>query len=97
MENDEEIKEILPIQLDINNIQIKSVRIEQLSDEAVVDKQFIRTLKNDEKVLELLLEPSETEEKMKLSVTIDFVSQITNTLQGIYKVDYKDDFGAVEE
>lgn len=97
MENDEEIKEILPIQLDINNIQIKSVRIKQLSDEAVVDKQFIRTLKNDEKVLELLLEPSETEEKMKLSVTIDFVSQITNTLQGIYKVDYKDDFGAVEE
>lgn len=98
MENDASIEDIRPIRLDINQIKILSVEIQQLKESEVIDQKFIRTSTDDEKVLELTLEHQEgVSGKMTLNVIIEFESQITNTLQGIYKVDYKDDFGSKDE
>lgn len=100
MENDPGLRHILPIHLDINQIEIKSVAIAVLEgSDHLHNIEFTQTIKKDGKLLELEL-PLETlviTGPLKLSVVIDFVSQITKTLQGIYKVDYKDDFGAKEE
>lgn len=101
MENDPEVRMIQPIHLDINQIEIKSVKVAQLgvgdNDDHLYFVQVTESLKNDKKLLELELENLKFAESVKLSVVIEFVSRITNTLQGIYQVDYNDDFGAKEE
>lgn len=109
MENDPAERIIQPILLDINQIEIESVSISQLAtsdegdDENVEDMPlnvgFRQTLKNGGKLLELDLQIGDLKlaERIKLAVLVQFVSRITNTLQGIYKVDYRDDFGATEE
>lgn len=104
MENDAEQGRIHPILLDINQIAIESVTIMQLESADVDDHlphsvEFVQTLKNGGKLLELELSTADLKfaETVRLSVVIEFVSQITNTLQGIYKVDYKDDYAEKEE
>lgn len=99
MESDPAERIIHPILLDINQIQIESVVISQLEDESPVNVRFSQLLKNDGRLLELdLVMPDlKFSETVKLSVVIKFVSRITRTLQGIYKVDYKDDLGEKAE
>lgn len=101
MENDPEHHQIHSILLDINQIEIESVEITQVNtaDGEGQPLEFSQSVLNG-KLLDLQLLLS-TEQKMattlRVTVVIQFVSKITNTLQGIYKVDYKDDFGAKDE
>lgn len=106
MQNDPQQRIIHPILLDINDIQIEAVLVRQLNPEAEEDSAmplinvgFNQALKNGGKLLELDLHLTDLKlaDPVKLSVVIKFASRITNTLQGIYKVDYRDDFGAKAE
>lgn len=99
MESDPAERIIQPILLDINQIQIESVSISQIDDDLPVNVRFSQLVKNDGRLLELDLVMTDLKfsETVKLSVVIKFVSQITKTLNGIYKVDYKDDLGEKAE
>lgn len=99
MESDPAERIIHPILLDINQIQIQSVSISQIDDDLPVNVRFSQLVKNDGRLLELDLVMTDLKfsETVKLSVVIKFVSQITKTLNGIYKVDYKDDLGEKAE
>lgn len=99
MESDPAERIIHPILLDINQIQIESVSISQIDDDLPVNVRFSQLVKNDGRLLELDLVMTDLKfsETVKLSVVIKFVSQITKTLNGIYKVDYKDDLGEKAE
>lgn len=99
MESDPAERIIHPILLDINQIQIESVSISQIDDDLPVNVRFSQLVKNDGRLLELDLVMTDLNfsETVKLSVVIKFVSQITKTLNGIYKVDYKDDLGEKAE
>lgn len=105
MENDPQENTLRPVQLDIHDMDILSVSVVQHVDGQVSDVEgggelpmnvgFVQTIKNDGKLLELHLDIPDWEvtEVVTVSVVVQFVSRITSTLQGIYQVDYKDDFG----
>lgn len=106
MENDPKQRIIHPILLDINDIQIEAVLVRQFNPEdneestsPLINIGFNQALKNGGKLLELDLKLSDLKlaDPVKLSVVVKFASRITNTLQGIYKVDYRDDFGTKAE
>lgn len=96
MEADPEERIIHPILLDINQIHVDQVQILRDGKEKL---EFIETVRNNGRLLdlELIMDDGEAAKDLKLTVKVKFVSQITSTLQGIYKVDYKDDFGEKDE
>lgn len=84
-----------PIVLDINNVTVSNVRVtrdlyaENLMQ--AIDVEFDGSYNADYSAYVITLAKSLADEKdLRLIVSMDFVSQITDTLQGIYKTSYID-------
>lgn len=85
-----------PIVLDVHNVSISNVRIIRApltgkarngSDEQELD--FDSDYGDENATFVVSLEKSLSEEsELKLLLSLDFVSQVTDTLQGVYKTSY---------
>lgn len=78
--------------MDVNNVTISNVRlIKALNQTSLeeVELDFDSEYGADNSTFVITLTKSVAEEKdLKLVVSMDFVSQITDTLQGVYKTSY---------
>lgn len=92
--NDPEEAALQPIKLDVNQIDILAVSVEKVTGEKLL---FTEELSNEGKLLQIHLSGIDQGDEMKLKVKVEFVSRISKTLQGIYRVAYKDDVGDTAE
>ncbi|XP_075148016.1 aminopeptidase N isoform X1 [Haematobia irritans] len=81
-----------PIVLDINNVTITNVRITRdgySTNFNSIDIEFESGYNSDYTAYVITLAKSLASEKdLRLMVSMDFISQITDTLQGVYKTSY---------
>lgn len=100
MESSPDMKINSPIYLDINQIEIISVTVAQLDsgdNHLPMNLETDHLVINHGKLLSVTLANLRPAKTIQLSVVVHFVSKITDTLQGIYKVDYNDDLGVKNE
>lgn len=95
VQRDSRLTSFEPIVLDINNVTVSNVRVtrdlyaENLMQ--AIDVEFDGSYNADYSAYVITLAKSLADEKdLRLIVSMDFVSQITDTLQGIYKTSYID-------
>lgn len=81
-----------PIVLDVNNVSISNVRVIRAPNQASLEEvelDFDSEYGVDNSTFVVTLAKSVAEEKdLRLVLSMDFVSQITDTLQGVYKTSY---------
>lgn len=86
------IKSFEPIVLDVNNISISNVRVirsKNNPDEDEVELEFDSDYGLNNQTFVVVLNKELAKEKnLTLILSMDFVSQITDTLQGVYKTSY---------
>ncbi|XP_068153557.1 aminopeptidase N isoform X1 [Drosophila tropicalis] len=92
IERDAKITSWEPIVLDVYNVSISNVRVIRSlegneTDEVELDFDSDYGENNDSFVVKL--NPSlASEARLKIALSLDFVSQVTDTLQGVYKTSY---------
>lgn len=81
-----------PIVLDVNNVTISNVRIIRAQNQTSLEEvelDFDSEYGANNNTFVVTLAKTFAEEKdLKLVLSMDFVSQITDTLQGVYKTSY---------
>lgn len=81
-----------PIVLDVNNVSISNVRIIRALNETSLEEielDFDSEYGPDNTTFVVTLGKAVAEEKdLKVVLSMDFKSQITDTLQGVYKTSY---------
>ncbi|XP_054728242.1 aminopeptidase N [Anastrepha obliqua] len=93
VQRDAKISTLLPIILDVHNISISNVRVirspsnESISDEIELDFDG-KYADNNSTFVVAINKGIGGERDVKLIVSMDFVSQITDTLQGVYRTSY---------
>ncbi|XP_049305207.1 aminopeptidase N isoform X5 [Bactrocera dorsalis] len=93
VQRDANIPTLLPIILDVHNISISNVRVirspsnDSTSDEIELDFDG-KYGENNSSFVVAVSKGIEDERDVKLIVSMDFVSQITDTLQGVYRTSY---------
>lgn len=96
LENDSEFEEILPIVLDINEIKIISVEVYEIVSEESISRVPCESYYGDGRQTYITILNDNIREKyrgklLRLRMDINFISRLTDTLQGFYKTSYHDD------
>ncbi|XP_034112270.1 aminopeptidase N isoform X1 [Drosophila albomicans] len=94
IERDAKISSWEPIVLDVHNVSISNVRVirsplSNASEEIELDFECDYGEGNDTFVVKLANKLA-NESQLRVLLSLDFVSQVTDTLQGIYKTSYDD-------
>ncbi|XP_037811400.1 aminopeptidase N isoform X2 [Lucilia sericata] len=92
IKRDERVASFEPIVLDVNNVTISNVRVIRALNQTSLEEielDFDSEYGLDNSTFVVTLTKALAEEKdLKLVLSMDFVSQITDTLQGVYKTSY---------
>ncbi|ALC46775.1 sda, partial [Drosophila busckii] len=92
IERDAKVTTWQPIVLDVHNVSIANVRIIRLpllNDSEEVELDFDSDYGEDNATFVIKLDKKlAAEQQLRVLLSLDFVSQITDTLQGIYKTSY---------